>query len=82
MNQNGVEIEAEECAILRPLDSSSGQTVDVMVASGMEDVGACRSGHGTTMIGLQSFYYRKVFRGDEMLSCSLLKELELTATKF
>lgn len=50
-----------------------------MVTSGMENVGAQKICQGTRKTGMEEFCHGRVFRGDEAMKCSVLKELKLTA---
>lgn len=50
--------------ILGSLEPCSGQAVDVMVVSAMEDAEAQKFCQGTRQTGLQRHYYRTLFPGD------------------
>lgn len=52
-----------------------------MVESGMEDVGGRRLGQFQKEKSEEGFYFQKVFCGDEVVECSILKELEPKAKK-
>lgn len=70
--------EAKEWVVLRLLEQSSARDVNKMVPSGMEHVGARGFCPGTRKTVLEGLYYRTVFRGDELVKRSVLKELKLT----
>lgn len=55
------------------------QTVKKMVASEIESVIDLRFRRGTRKAALEGFYYRKAFRGDNVMECLVLKKLGLTA---
>lgn len=61
------------------VEQFSGQTVDEMVGSGTEGVSFHRLFLGTRKTDLEGVHYKTVFRGDELVKCFGLKELELTA---
>lgn len=52
---------------------------DEMVGKRIENVAAWRRRQSAEGASWRNFFYRKVFRGNEMMDCSLLTELELTA---
>lgn len=79
MHRKGVRNEAERCVTVGSLKLIPGQAVDEIMASGMEDAGAGRARPGTGSTGLDRFHYNRVFRGDEVMQCSVLKNRKLTA---
>lgn len=52
-----------------------------MMGSAMGDVEGRRIRQGRTKNSEDGLFYRKVFRGDEVVECSVCKELEPTAKK-
>lgn len=73
--------EADGCVTVGSLEPFSEQAVEDVKADEMEDVGARRICEGTMKTGLEGFYHRKLFRGDEAVQCPVLKNLELTAAE-
>lgn len=63
------------------LEPSPVQAMDDMVACRTEDFGDQRFCQGTRKRALKAFYYRRLFHRDEMVECSVLQELELTAAE-
>lgn len=63
---------------MKPLDALSGQAVNKMVASRMEDAEAQRSCQSTKKLGLEGLYYERKFRPDGAVKCSVLETLKLT----
>lgn len=68
---------AKGYATVRSRKPLTAKDVDEMVTNEMEKVGARRFRQGSEKKGLDGFYYRKVFRGSEVVECPVLKELEL-----
>lgn len=50
-----------------------------MVAIEIGDAGARRFCRGTRKKGLDRLFYRRAFRGNEAVECSVLKKLKLAA---
>lgn len=73
-----VRIEAEGWDTVTCPKPSLGQPVDKMVASGIEDDRVRRFCKGTKWKGLDRIYYKRVFRGDKVENCSVLKKPERT----
>lgn len=70
---------AKKCVTVRPVKPFSEQTVHGTVGSAMQVVGAqkiCRSPRRT---GLENFYDIRLFQGEEVKVCPILKKLKLKA---
>lgn len=72
---------AEDCVIVRSAEPFSEQAVHERVASEMKNNGVRRFRPSTRNTGLNGFYYRKLFHGDEVVECYVPKKLKLTAGK-
>lgn len=67
--------EAEECATKRSLELFTGYAVNEMVTGRMSNVGARMFRQGTRGMGMEIFHFRREFRGNEMVECSVFKKL-------
>lgn len=74
-----VENGAESFVIKESQEIFRGQAMDDMVKRGIEHVGGRRLPQSRTKKSAEGFYYRKLFRGDKVMECSVLSEVELTA---
>lgn len=70
--------EGKGCVLVGSLESFCGQAVYEMVPSGMEDMEEKSFCHARTTENAEAFYYRAVFRGDEVVECPELNELAPT----
>lgn len=78
VHREGVGNGANGCMIVCSLELFRRQTVDTMVRDGTKNVGEQKFRHGRPKKFKKVLYYRRVLREDEVVECSLSKELELT----
>lgn len=81
MHRRRAELEAEGCVIAGSPKPLPEQAVYEMVPSEAEAVGARRPFQGTRKTGLDRFYYREVFCGDNMVDWFVFEKEKLTAGK-
>lgn len=75
----GAGSEARRCVAVWLLQPLSIKVVEEMARSVMEDARARRFGRDTRRTGMEVRYYKRVFCEDEVVECSALETLELTA---
>lgn len=72
---------AEGRVVVKSPEPFRWQAVKKFVETGMEDMGGQRLRQGSTKKSGEGFYYRRKFRGDEVMECLVLKNPVLTAKK-
>lgn len=72
-----VEGKAERCNISGGLKPFRGQDGDEIVQVAMEDSGMWRFCQGNTKMGVETVFYRRVFREHQAVCCSMLNKPEL-----
>lgn len=77
----GAGTESESCVFVGSMEHRCGQAVDEMIGSGVEGVGRRVLCQSRTRKIAERFYYRSVFREDEVVEWSEVEELELKAKK-
>lgn len=77
VHREGIGNEEEDRVIVELLQSFCGQSANEMVGSRIEDMGGQRLRQGRIKNSAEEFYYRIVLREDEVLRCSVLRDLEL-----
>lgn len=81
LHSERAESEAEDCAVAGSPELFWGQVVDENIGSEIENVKEQRLFQSKTKKTAEGFHNREVFHRDEVLKCSVLKELKLTVEK-
>lgn len=79
MHRKRVGNKAEGCVFAGSLKPLFAQAAEELVATAVEDFEAQNVCQGTGKKGLEMFHYRRVFREDQVVECSMSKELMLAA---
>lgn len=77
VHSRGMGNEAGGCIIHWSLEPCREQTAEEMVRSGIEDVGRQGFHQSKAKKSGEGFYYRKMFRGDEVMECPVLQAKEM-----